>query len=455
MDVPQERLSKRTGEQFDDEPVSQVMKEIFEVARMFPQEGSQQCTAEENEMQPLIMEEIVEVVRSTVKEQISERICEQIMEVPVPKDTQQLIEMATFSDQDRILQRALEQIIDVPGPPPFEKSEEQTEIGEMMQIISLERLQQRGVEQLVDMAATRVIIALVEVVRLIHQERHFERKEEHIVDLLEQQVVKEIFEGIHGDKSAWWHWLETECEGDGCALWLLRETESEGDGSAWWRWQETESEGDGSAGWRLTPSVLSRRRDAYWRLCPTKMGRRGKSCNAGTDSCVSSLRERDGSIFRSADELKIVSEHDVVYVSTSKNLRVGLCSEQRSIFRGSSVQLSLRREFEWSVSIALRGQRFQTRPNWSQTVEKMLTRWLPNVGQERLVKRFAESLLDCLGFRDKTDFCSGWWDRYWSSCCTFSSGTVIRKDLWKHGESPFPHLIVEQICDAPAEDELY
>ena len=37
----------------------------------------------------------------------------------------------------------------------------------------------------------------------------------------------------------------------------------------------------------------------------------------------------------------------------------------------------------------------------------------------------------------------------------FSSGTVIRKDLWKHGESPFPHLIVEQICDAPAEDELY
>ena len=41
MDVPQELLSKRTGEQFDDDSVLQVMKEIFEVARLFPLEGSQ------------------------------------------------------------------------------------------------------------------------------------------------------------------------------------------------------------------------------------------------------------------------------------------------------------------------------------------------------------------------------------------------------------------------------
>ena len=74
---------------------------------------------------------------------------------------------------------------------------------EMVQILLLERLQQRCVEQLVDMAAPRVMKALVEVVRLIPQERHFERKGEHIVDLLEQQVVKEIFEGIDEDKSTW------------------------------------------------------------------------------------------------------------------------------------------------------------------------------------------------------------------------------------------------------------
>ena len=81
---------------------------------------------------------------------------------------------------------------------------EQTEIVEMVQIISLERLQQRGVEQLVDMAAPHFMKDLVKVMRLIPQERHLELTGEHIVDLLEQQVVKEIFEVIHGDKSTCW-----------------------------------------------------------------------------------------------------------------------------------------------------------------------------------------------------------------------------------------------------------
>ena len=94
---------------------------------------------------------------------------------PFQKIHEQLIEVAKFSDQDRILQRAVEEIIDVPSPRPFEKSEEQTEIGEMVQLISLERLQQRCVEPLVDMAAPRVMKDLVEVARLIPQERHLER----------------------------------------------------------------------------------------------------------------------------------------------------------------------------------------------------------------------------------------------------------------------------------------
>ena len=101
MNGPQERLSKRTGKQFDGEPVSQVMKEIFEVTRMFPQDESQQYTAEENEGQIVIMEEIVEV-RMTPKDQISERICQQIMEVSI----EQLFEVVKISDQDRISQGA-------------------------------------------------------------------------------------------------------------------------------------------------------------------------------------------------------------------------------------------------------------------------------------------------------------------------------------------------------------
>ena len=97
----------------------------------------------------------------------------------------------------------MEEIIDVPSPPPFEKTLEPTEIVEMVQIISLERLQQRSLEQLVDMTAPHVMKDLVKVVGLIPQERHVERTGEHIVDLLEQQVAQEIFEGIDGDKSAW------------------------------------------------------------------------------------------------------------------------------------------------------------------------------------------------------------------------------------------------------------
>ena len=61
------------------------------------------------------------------------------MEVSVPKDTEQFFEVTKISGQDRILQGAVEEIIDVSGPPPCEKSEEQTEIDEMGQIVSLER----------------------------------------------------------------------------------------------------------------------------------------------------------------------------------------------------------------------------------------------------------------------------------------------------------------------------
>ena len=97
---------------------------------------------------------------------------EHIMEVSVPQDTKQLVEVTKISDQDRILQGAVEEIIDVSSPPPCEKSEELTEIDEMGQIISLERLQQRCVEQLVDMTAPHVRKELVEVMRLMSQERH-------------------------------------------------------------------------------------------------------------------------------------------------------------------------------------------------------------------------------------------------------------------------------------------
>ena len=113
-----------------------------------------------------------------------------------------------------------------------------------------------------------------------------------------------------------------------------------------WRLSPSVTGPRGDAGWILTTSVLSWRVYDGWRLTPRMLGRRRTSCNAGTDSCVSSHSGTGGCVFRTAEELKIVSQHDVLYVSTSKNFKVDFCSELRSIFRGSGVQLSLRSEFE-------------------------------------------------------------------------------------------------------------
>ena len=142
------------------------------------QEGIQRCTAEENVVQSLILEEIVEVVRLVPQEQMSERICEQVVEVPVPQVAEKLIGVPKIASQERILQRAVEQIVDVPAPRPFELTAEQTEIVEMVQIITPEGLQQRTVEQLVEIAVPHVLMDFVEVVWLVPQERLSEHTRE-------------------------------------------------------------------------------------------------------------------------------------------------------------------------------------------------------------------------------------------------------------------------------------
>ena len=87
MDVPQERLSKRTGEQFDDSFASHE-GDLWSYACV--SSGRQPAIHRGGE--PLIMEEIFETMRMTPHEQITARI-EQIIEVSVPQDTEQLIEV--------------------------------------------------------------------------------------------------------------------------------------------------------------------------------------------------------------------------------------------------------------------------------------------------------------------------------------------------------------------------
>ena len=109
----------------------------------------------------------------------------------------------------------------------------------------------------------------------------------------------------------------------------------------------------GDVVWRLCPRVMVQRDDAGRRLSPrvtswrdydglrlTSPGDRVLRWWVGVERpamqtltpAFRRVRERDGSVFRVAEELKIVSEHDVVYVSTSKNLKADFCSEQQSNF---------------------------------------------------------------------------------------------------------------------------
>ena len=65
---------------------------------------------------PVIMEEIVKVVKIVLQEQISERIRKQIGDVYVSQVVEQVTEVPKTSSRDRTLQCTVEQILDVPMP---------------------------------------------------------------------------------------------------------------------------------------------------------------------------------------------------------------------------------------------------------------------------------------------------------------------------------------------------
>ena len=90
---------------------------------------------------PLIMEEIVEIIKVVLQERISERIREQTVDVHVPRVVEQVSEVPKTSSRDRTLQCAAEQIPDVPVP------EMVTQLLEVPKIIPQDRILQRTVKQ--------------------------------------------------------------------------------------------------------------------------------------------------------------------------------------------------------------------------------------------------------------------------------------------------------------------
>ena len=65
---------------------------------------------------PLIMEEIVEIIKVVLQERISERIREQTVDVHVPRVVEQVSEVSKIPSRDRILQCAVDHVLDVPVP---------------------------------------------------------------------------------------------------------------------------------------------------------------------------------------------------------------------------------------------------------------------------------------------------------------------------------------------------
>merc|ERR1712032_363258 len=66
------------------------------------------------------------------------------------------------------------------------------EIVEIAKIISQERVQQRTVEQVVDVPVPQVVEEIVEIAKIIPQERVQQRTVEQVVDVPVPQVVEEI-----------------------------------------------------------------------------------------------------------------------------------------------------------------------------------------------------------------------------------------------------------------------
>ena len=97
-----------------------VAEQIFDVPvpETVSDDRIQQRTAEHivDVLIPLIMEEIVEIIKVVLQERISERIREQTVDAHVPRVVEQVSEVSKTSSRDRILQCAAEQNPNVPVP---------------------------------------------------------------------------------------------------------------------------------------------------------------------------------------------------------------------------------------------------------------------------------------------------------------------------------------------------
>ena len=109
----------------------------------------------------------------------------------------QLVEVPETVSEDRIQQRTVEQIVDVPFPQAVE------ELAEVFRVYSQDRTQQRAVEQTIDTPATSLVEMIVEVPVIRTQEKTQQLANTHVqlvVSAVEAEMPKIIKETVRRKK---------------------------------------------------------------------------------------------------------------------------------------------------------------------------------------------------------------------------------------------------------------
>ena len=142
---------------------------------------------------PLIMEEIVEVLKTVFQEQISEKICKQIGDVYVSQVVEQVTEVPKTSSRDRTSQCTAEQILDVPAPEMVKQP-----------VQAQDRIQRRTLEQTVDVPVPQAVEELIEVSQVFPQDMVHRRFVEQTIDIpansLAEMIVQRVVDTVEVEK---------------------------------------------------------------------------------------------------------------------------------------------------------------------------------------------------------------------------------------------------------------
>ena len=137
---------------------------------------------------PLIMEEIVEIVKVVCQERIAKRICEQIVDVDGSQVAEQDTEAPKTSSRDRTSQRTVEQNLNAPVP------EMAKQLVEMPKTVSPGRIQQRTVEQIIDASVPQTVEELAEVSKVFSLDGVQQRFGEQIIETPTISLAEKIVE---------------------------------------------------------------------------------------------------------------------------------------------------------------------------------------------------------------------------------------------------------------------